>query len=376
MQALIIATTHPLAGTDVLGLPLRTRAVFAASDAGARRIELEPSAAQQSWQAALQADPRVTVPLGQRASEAGERLVLRADAVVSPALLRQLEPGESVCDARGTPCAARVHLHAGEDASAALTRARPRPFGGDRYHYALAIEDRSDLRAAQQRLLQSLVKPSDGPVSRHLNRPLSLLITRVCVALGVRPNAMTVLVALAGLLGAYCAAHPEYPAQVLGALLFQLHSIIDGCDGEIARLTRRFGKHGALLDSLVDDTSNTLFFAGLSYGVATRLGSPWPLYTGAFTVACYVAVAYVQYAVVLRTTGKGEKTAFWQGSLAQKPLWQRALHSLGRRDVFVFVILLAVAAGLSPLVVAVLPAMAFGALAQSSRRAFSLRKSA
>ena len=43
--------------------------------------------------------------------------------------------------------------------------------------------------------------------------------------------------------------------QFAGALLFLLHSILDGCDGEIARLTRRFGKHGALIDSLVDDLS-------------------------------------------------------------------------------------------------------------------------
>ncbi|HMI90775.1 MAG TPA: hypothetical protein VK509_05395, partial [Polyangiales bacterium] len=143
------------------------------------------------------------------------------------------------------------------------------------------------------------------------------------------------------------------------------------CDGEIARLTRNFGKHGALIDSLVDDASNTLFFAGLSCGVAAMLGVSWPLYTAALTVGCYAAVAYIQYAAVLRTTGKGEKTAFWRGEIEQRSLLMRALHALGRRDVFVLVILIAVGLGLAPLVVAVLPFMAVGALAQSVQRARS-----
>jgi phosphatidylglycerophosphate synthase len=196
------------------------------------------------------------------------------------------------------------------------------------------------------------------------------------VLCGVSPNQTTVLVALAGLLAAFAAAHPSYHAQLLGAALFQLHSILDGCDGEIARLTYRFSKHGALLDSLVDDASNALFFAALSYGVASARAMPWPLYTGALTVASYAAVAYIQYAVVLRTTGKGEKTAFWQRGIDRRPWWQRALHALGRRDVFVLVILLAAAANLSALVVAVLPLMALGALAQSAKRARALRHSA
>jgi phosphatidylglycerophosphate synthase len=184
---------------------------------------------------------------------------------------------------------------------------------------------------------------------------------------------MTVMVALAGLLAAYFAAIPSYAAQVFGAALFQLHSIIDGCDGEIARLTRRFGKHGALIDSLVDDVSNTLFFAGLSLGVARAEQSTWPLYTGALTVLCYMAVAWIQYASVLRSTGKGEKTHFWQGSRLHEHGVLRTLHALGRRDVFVLVILLAVAAGLSELVVALLPLMALGALTQSVRNARALR---
>jgi phosphatidylglycerophosphate synthase len=373
MEAVIVGAQSPLAQQRVLGLSLLQRAAFAALDAGAQGLEVdhEPAAA------ALRADPRcgrpVRAPSGNPAAhmDGRERLVLRADALVSAALLAELEPGEGIADASGTIVAARVQLTPDADPAAALAAARPRAFMPDRHRYALAVSSRPQLRRARALLLASLVKASDGPVSRHFNRHLSRAITLLCIPLGVTPNQMTVLVAFAGLLAGYYASQPSAQAQLVGALLFQLHSVIDGCDGEIARLTRNFGKHGALIDSLVDDASNVLFFAGLSYGVAGLLAVQWPLYTAALTVGCYAAVAYIQYAAVLRSTGKGEKTAFWRGSIEQRPLVLRALHALGRRDVFVLVILIAVGVGLAPAVVAVLPFMAVGALAQSVQRARS-----
>ena len=367
MEALIVGARSPFARRPVLGLSLLQRAAFAALDAGvvAIFVDDEDAAAQ------LAADPRFVRPVRghDAASLPAERLVLRADALVSSDLLRELEPGEGIADTRGVMVAARVQLSANLDPTSALCAARPRAFTTSRYRYALCVDSRARLPAARARLLAGLVKPSDGPVSRHFNRHLSRALTLLCVPLGVTPNQMTVLVALAGLSAAYYAAQASAQAQLLGALLFQLHSVIDGCDGEIARLTRRFGKHGALIDSLVDDASNVLFFAGLSCGVAAARGVQWPLYTAALTVACYAAVAFIQYGAVLRSTGKGEKTAFWQGAIEQRPLLLRALHALGRRDVFVLVILIAVGLGLAPVVVAVLPCMAVGALAQSVQRA-------
>jgi phosphatidylglycerophosphate synthase len=372
MDALLLDADRPLCRSQLLGLSLAARAAFTAAQARIGTLELEPSAG--GLLAELDRDERFSVPVRTRAGQPGEYLVLRADAVVSGPLLARLELGQALADAAGVVCAARLELKTGEDPRAALARASRLGFCADRYQFAIAVRGPEQLRAARQLLLQSLTKPSDGPVSRHLNRPLSRLLTRLCVLLDVRPNQITVLVALCGLAAAYHAAHPSHAAQVLGALLFQLHSVIDGCDGEVARLTHRVGKHGALIDSLVDDASNALFFAGLSLGVSAANHTLWPLLCGGLTVICYVAVASIQYSVVLRTTGKGEKTAFWRQAPRLRPGLLRILHALGRRDVFVLVILLAVVAGLAPVVVAVLPAMSIGALAQSMLSARALRE--
>ncbi len=333
MLACLVDTDAPFARQRLLGLTLLERAALAARAAGATELWCEPPA--QDALRALLADGRLELQVVE-VKPVGEALILHADVLYEPSSLRALTPGRRVVDG--------LHVH-----------------------------DAASLAAARRRLLAALVKPTDGPVSRHLNRHLSRVITRLLLPLGTTPNQMTVLVALAGAAAAYFAAQPEPRAQLIGAALFQLHSVLDGCDGELARLTHRFGKHGALLDSLVDDASNVAFFGALSLGVARALEAPWPLVTGALTVACYVGVAFIQYRVVLRATGKGEKTAFWAAAagadvLARPPL-MRALHALGRRDVFALVIVLALALGLAKVVVAVLPAMALGALAASLARA-------
>lgn len=56
---------------------------------------------------------------------------------------------------------------------------------------------------------------------------------------------------------------PGYQGQLWGALLFQLASVTDGVDGEIARATFRATPQGATFDSLVDAATNLSFFAGM-----------------------------------------------------------------------------------------------------------------
>jgi phosphatidylglycerophosphate synthase len=233
---------------------------------------------------------------------------------------------------------------------------------------ALRLFNASDSKLASRQLFAALIKPSDGPVSRHLNRHVSRAITRLVLPLGMTPNTMTVFVALTGLFGAYCASFPTPAWQLLGAALYQLHSIIDGCDGEIARLTQRFGKHGALIDSVVDDVCNAAFFFGLSVGVARMHEISWPLATGTLTAVAYAGVIALQYGVVLRATGRGDKTKFWAPPSAERLTLFGVFKALLRRDVFVLLILIAVALGLQHAAVALFPLAALGALVASSLR--------
>ncbi len=50
----------------------------------------------------------------------------------------------------------------------------------------------------------------------------------------------------------------------LGGFLMQLCSIYDGCDGEIARVKFQYYHLGDWLDTIFDDITNCLFFAGVA----------------------------------------------------------------------------------------------------------------
>ncbi len=117
-----------------------------------------------------------------------------------------------------------------------------------------------------------LVKPGDGPISRHLNRRISIRISLFLVRHGspISPTQMSAISFATALLGslAFLLGCP-----LAGGLLAQLSSILDGCDGELARLTGQISKRGGLVDSLLDRLADVALLLGLAH-LAYR--SPWP----------------------------------------------------------------------------------------------------
>ncbi|MBN1653519.1 MAG: CDP-alcohol phosphatidyltransferase family protein [Deltaproteobacteria bacterium] len=363
LSAVIVSTETAIERRELLGLPVAVRAIFSALDAGYETIEVLGNGAQELIE--LAARSGITTFTPPQIPRQGDYLIVRADALIASTLLTSLEPGDAICSEDGTRVAGRICLAPGDDPLGVLQNARPKPWTRDRYRFAIHLSDERAYNAAERLLLASMVKPSDGPVSRHFNRRISLTLTRLLVRLGVTPNQVTVIVALLGLAAAWLATYPTWLYQLAGAAFFQLHSIIDGCDGEIARLTRRFGKYGSFIDSAVDDLSNVGFFVALSIGVARALDVSWPLVTAGVTVFGYAGTAAIQYWFVNRATGRGDKTRFWESEQRALSRLTGVLNSLLRRDVFVALILFAVTVGLGPIAVAVFPLAAVGALAAS-----------
>lgn len=104
---------------------------------------------------------------------------------------------------------------------------------------------------------------TDGIVSRHLNRRVSWRITKVILKsrFDVTPNQMSVVSFVTSILGGILLATP-FP--VIGGSLVQLGSILDGCDGEIARATGRASKSGAVLDAILDRIADGLVILGMT----------------------------------------------------------------------------------------------------------------
>jgi len=128
------------------------------------------------------------------------------------------------------------------------------------------IDTEKDLVKAEKLLLKNLSKPTDGPVSKYLNRPLSTRLTRFLVRTRLTPNQLTFISFLISLLAGGLFALGKYPALVLGGIMAQFASILDGCDGEVAKLKFQKSDYGAWFDAVLDRYADALLILGACFG--------------------------------------------------------------------------------------------------------------
>lgn len=139
-------------------------------------------------------------------------------------------------------------------------------------------------RRAAWTILRSTGKASDGWISRHWNRPISRLVSFALLGLGLRANHASILTLVVGLASAAIAAEPGYVALVTMGVLFQLASVVDGVDGEMARATLTESEAGARLDTIVDQVTYVACFVGAMVGWA-REGGGTSVVIWAMTIA-------------------------------------------------------------------------------------------
>jgi phosphatidylglycerophosphate synthase len=119
----------------------------------------------------------------------------------------------------------------------------------------------------ERRFLRGSGKSQDGFVSRYLNRPISRAVTRLLLRFPATPNGWTWLIFPIPVVAAVVLAAGSYRSFVWGLVLFQVFSILDGCDGEIARAKFMESERGRRLDDLFDVLSNVLLALGLGLGL-------------------------------------------------------------------------------------------------------------
>jgi phosphatidylglycerophosphate synthase len=122
-------------------------------------------------------------------------------------------------------------------------------------------------KQARKALLESCRKPTDGFISRNINRYISLWCTQYLVRTPLTANGMTILLMILGLYTGYLAADVSYWRYAFAGFLFNLNSILDGCDGELAKLKGTTSKFGQWLDTISDNTTLIAFLIGTTVGL-------------------------------------------------------------------------------------------------------------
>jgi phosphatidylglycerophosphate synthase len=294
----------PSPDTVIAGLPLLRRIVLAAARAGFERVLVHPLAGPEP----RLLEGTIGAPLAvESITDSTARLVLLPANVLPQVrwlrLLREmpLEPETVAVDSSGAAATqgavgAELLRSAGEGAGAQdliglLAGKLPHVAQAADPAGRFALVRPGDARAAERWLLRSLIKDSEGFMSRHVERRLSLALTRRLVLTPITPNVMTLVSLAVGLLGApfFLSADPLH--QVVGGLLFLTHSILDGCDGELARLKFQESPVGARLDFWGDNLVHVWVFACMAIGWSQAAGAAWPLLPGALAVTGTAAAA-------------------------------------------------------------------------------------
>ena len=161
--------------------------------------------------------------------------------------------------------------------------------------------------------------PTEGFVSRHLNRRLSRPLAAALARTNASPDALT-LASLALSLGA--AAVTALGWSVAGGVAIQLASVADGVDGDLARLTGRVSRFGAALDAIADRYADAAILGGMTIHAARFESFPRPEAAGALALAAALAVSY--------SRARAEAAGLWPALAAMRgPL---ALSRLAGRD--------------------------------------------
>lgn len=109
-------------------------------------------------------------------------------------------------------------------------------------------------------------KPKDGIVSKYLNRYISSIFTKIIIKRNISPNKISLtflsifsfLLILSGVL----------KSIILTGFFYQLASIFDGVDGEVARKKNLTSEGGTLLDTVSDYIIDSIAAFSLGYSLS------------------------------------------------------------------------------------------------------------
>jgi len=157
------------------------------------------------------------------------------------------------------------------------------------------VNTEEDRQSAERKLDRWLVKPTDGIYAR-LNRKISIPISRQLIRFPITANMVSLFTLVVGFASAVFFAYGGYWYTLLGAFLCLWASILDGCDGEVARLKLLESDFGCWLETICDYLSYLFLFVGMSIGLWRSSGSGAYMVWGGLlvfgSVASFVALGW------------------------------------------------------------------------------------
>jgi phosphatidylglycerophosphate synthase len=338
------------------GLPIAERVLRAATRAGYTRIivwapktggcadatdlhrlarpfgaNVRVAVTESEWQTAIAqlhaSDPLTTIGAGTVVSPAlldTARSIVPAAGQVLDVPAGPVWPESGVLRLQAADATDRGRL--ADELRARRLRARRRPTGEDVSHgraqLALQVTTHDDFRAAELTIRRSIYKSTDAKLARF-NRRMSLPISTWLVRTPITANQISVILVALGLYSGWLFSLGHYWTGVFGGVLSLAASILDGCDGEIARLKYQESALGCWIETFGDYSYYVATFIGLTAGAVRQ--TEWDLFYWLGATALTGMVLSFVLLIWLRsriTAGRPEKLhAIARARFKAHPTW-------------------------------------------------------
>ena len=107
----------------------------------------------------------------------------------------------------------------------------------------------------------------------YFYRPLGYYIARVCQALGISPNTVTIVSIFIGVTGGHLLYYRDFATNVWGIVLWIIADTLDSVDGQLARMTNHKSRIGRILDGL----GGNIMFLSIYLHLFARLVVSYPV---------------------------------------------------------------------------------------------------
>ncbi len=127
------------------------------------------------------------------------------------------------------------------------------------------LRDEGDFKNGEDLTKDFIIANTGGYIAKKINKRISIPVSLILSKTRVHPNYLTIFNMIIGFFSAFFLFQNTYGYIVLGGFLFQLASIFDGVDGEVAKFTFKVSKLGGWLDTISDNGTLLLFLIAISY---------------------------------------------------------------------------------------------------------------
>jgi len=215
-------------------------------------------------------------------------------------------------------------------------KAKYKEFSG-KYWMRLS-DDKDSAKKAEDLLFDHVGKTATGWISRNINSKFSLPTSMLLVKTPLTPNMISIGI---NIIGSFCGIFYAIGHPVIGALFMHIATVLDRCDGEVARVKLMETKKGQWVDTISDQATVLSFLIGVPLGYYFISNNPIALVLGGINISIFLFFLIWSFYFLSRYTNSGSLVAYFEvdklvepqkTSLIRKIL--KIVRPLGRRNVY------------------------------------------